>query len=113
MANKRNKLPKAFVLALHLRSDFCCCYCGRNLRNAPPKVLSVEHITPYSHGGLDTADNLVTACMPCNRGRGTKPLAAYATPGARRTIRNVRRRKLNMALAIALLRGRTPIDAID
>ena len=31
---------------------------------------SVDHIIPYSRGGTNDADNLVTACPTCNYGRG-------------------------------------------
>ncbi len=31
---------------------------------------SVDHIVPYSRGGTNDADNLVTACPTCNYGRG-------------------------------------------
>ena len=31
---------------------------------------SIDHIVPYSRGGTNDADNLVTACPTCNYGRG-------------------------------------------
>ena len=31
---------------------------------------SVDHLVPYSRGGTNDADNLITACPTCNYGRG-------------------------------------------
>lgn len=107
MPNIRRKIPQIIRTVVHLRDRFECQYCGRDLHNAKPGVLSVDHVVCYSHGGDDSPANLITACMPCNRGRGTKPMSAYATPGAMIRIRNSRRRVLNYALADALRRGET------
>jgi hypothetical protein len=49
------------------RDGFTCAYCGRK----PPEVtLEVDHIIPRAEGGDDAVDNLTTACMDCNRGKG-------------------------------------------
>ncbi len=43
------------------RDGHRCQYCGTS---ASP--LTVDHIVPRSHGGRDTWENLVTACVRCN-----------------------------------------------
>ena len=34
--------------------------------------LEIDHVVPEYHGGEGTPDNLVLACRPCNRRKGTK-----------------------------------------
>jgi HNH endonuclease len=50
---------------------FKCRYCGRS---APEVTLEVDHVTPKSKGGRNTADNLIAACFDCNRGKRDKLL---------------------------------------
>lgn len=59
------------------RDGFCCQYCGRK---APDVVLHVDHRHPRSAGGLNTVDNLVTACRDCNLGKGIRRVADSPTP---------------------------------
>lgn len=49
------------------RDDFTCQYCGRKMRH-----LTLDHIIPRHCGGPHTWQNLVAACMPCNRRKGGK-----------------------------------------
>ena len=44
-----------------------CGYCGRS--DLP---LTIDHIIPKAHGGQDTWENLVTACLPCNNRKGDR-----------------------------------------
>ncbi len=48
-----------------LRDGYTCQYCGRKTRD-----LTLDHVIPRSRGGLDTWDNLVSACRPCNHRKG-------------------------------------------
>ena len=51
------------------RDGFTCQYCGRK----PPEIeVHADHITPTSAGGDDRIDNLITACVDCNRGKGAR-----------------------------------------
>jgi len=43
-----------------------CIYCGGT------GDLSVDHLIPRSRGGIDSGDNAVLACRPCNSSRGDK-----------------------------------------
>lgn len=57
------------------RDGHRCQYCGGT--TAP---LTVDHIIPRSHGGKDTWENLVTACLACNnRKRDHSPERAGMT----------------------------------
>jgi hypothetical protein len=53
------------------RDGFTCQYCGRR----PPEVkLHIDHILPWSRGGLNVIKNLITSCEPCNLGKGAGQL---------------------------------------
>jgi 5-methylcytosine-specific restriction endonuclease McrA len=49
-----------------VRDNFTCQYCGAK---APEVRLEVDHFFPKSRGGENTMENLVTACLDCNRGK--------------------------------------------
>src|SRR5438067_2143747 len=53
------------------RDDFRCHYCGAR------QFLSLDHIVPESAGGTLDPENLLTACMPCNRAKGTKSFEEF------------------------------------
>lgn len=48
------------------RDNNKCGYCGTN------KDLTLDHIKPRSKGGLNTWENLVTCCFPCNLKKGDR-----------------------------------------
>ncbi|MCX7607278.1 MAG: HNH endonuclease [Bacteroidia bacterium] len=48
------------------RDGFRCGYCGTSHN------LTVDHIIPRSQGGGDSWENLITACEPCNRRKGSR-----------------------------------------
>lgn len=48
------------------RDEFRCRYCGRM---APLVELEVDHVHPRCENGPDVPDNLVSACVDCNRGK--------------------------------------------
>lgn len=62
-------------LAIYIRDNFTCVYCGKNLKNAKPKLRTLDHVLPRELGGSNRADNLVTACKRCNDAKGIKNLA--------------------------------------
>lgn len=51
------------------RDHFKCVLCGRSPAMEPGLRLEIDHIAPWSQGGLTTEENLRTLCMPCNQGR--------------------------------------------
>ena len=54
---------------VYARDDYTCRYCGTR-----GERLECDHVVPVSRGGETTLENLVTACRPCNRSKGAKPL---------------------------------------
>ena len=64
----RRQVTNTFLFA---RDDYTCQYCGRHkgeLRGR--QFLTRDHIRPISRGGLNTWDNVVTSCSPCNNRKG-------------------------------------------
>lgn len=100
-------------LALYLRDDFACAYCGRALRDAAPAEITLDHLLPRSAGGSNDAANLVTACRPSNSSRKDRPWVDYATGGARDRILQLIARPLNLDLAKAILSGEQATAAAD
>lgn len=50
-----------------LRDNYHCAYCNADLQK---KECTLDHVLPTSHGGKTTFENCVTACGPCNAGKG-------------------------------------------
>lgn len=100
-------------LALYIRDGFACAYCGRDLRNAAPADVTLDHLLPRSSGGTNEPTNLVTACRSCNCSRQDKPWIDYATGGARDRIEQLRNAPLNVALAKAILANRAGDPVVE
>jgi len=94
-------------LAIYLRDRFTCLYCLRDLHDADPADITLDHIHCLSDGGSNHESNLVTACRGCNCSRQDKPLARFAGPETRAHIRRNTRRSLKRyrQLAKALIAG--------
>jgi 5-methylcytosine-specific restriction endonuclease McrA len=92
-------------LAIYIRDGFSCAYCGRDLKDAAPAEVNLDHLLPRSAGGTNGAGNLITACRSCNCSRQDRPWIDYATGGARDRIEQLRHRPLNMDLARAIIAG--------
>ena len=52
---------------IFLRDHNRCQYCRRRFSSAE---LSLDHVVPRSRGGRTTWDNIVSACLKCNVGKG-------------------------------------------
>jgi 5-methylcytosine-specific restriction endonuclease McrA len=52
------------------RDQYTCQYCGRKT-----KELTLDHVIPRGRGGEHSWENVVSACIPCNRHKGGR------TPG--------------------------------
>lgn len=52
---------------IYLRDRYRCQYCGRRGR---PGELNIDHLIPRSRGGESSWENVVVACIPCNRRKG-------------------------------------------
>ena len=44
------------------RDQYACQYCGKETRQ-----LTIDHVIPRYRGGEHTWENMVSACIPCNR----------------------------------------------
>ncbi|MGL4265185.1 MAG: HNH endonuclease [Afipia sp.] len=63
----RKSLSKKLRFEVFKRDGFVCQYCGAH---PPAVILHVDHIHPVAEGGSNDIDNLITACEPCNLGKG-------------------------------------------
>lgn len=76
----RQPIPPEIRLAVYQRDGGRCRYCG------DPVALDrfhCDHEVSVADGGTDDADNLLTACPPCNLSKGRKPLSVWrGRPGA-------------------------------
>ena len=55
---------------LYYNQRGCCAYCGNRFML---DVLTFDHILRVKDGGKDHIDNMVLACIPCNRYRESLP----------------------------------------
>lgn len=77
--------PPLHNTPLFQRDACICLYCGEQFK---PSALSRDHVTPFTQGGQDCWNNVVTACIRCNNfkaGRtpeqaGLKLIAVPFTP---------------------------------
>lgn len=44
----------------------------------PPDTATIDHLVPLSEGGTHDIDNLMLACISCNRLRGNAPAETFA-----------------------------------
>lgn len=58
--DSRPRIPRSLRKAVFDRDGHACVQCGATER------LSLDHIRPYSRGGLDVLANLQTLCLSCN-----------------------------------------------
>jgi 5-methylcytosine-specific restriction endonuclease McrA len=75
------KLPIEKIMAnkpsrhmIYKRDDHMCQYCGSF------KELTIDHVIPRSRGGVDSWENMVVACMPCNTHKGDKTPEEWGRP---------------------------------
>lgn len=64
---ERTPLPGAMWWAVVRRDDYTCQWC--HMRSTNPEDLEVDHVIPYSAGGLDHTPNLRVLCVSCNQRR--------------------------------------------
>lgn len=63
---ERNQTSKRLRFEVLKRDNFKCQYCGRTKDETK---LELDHKIPRSRGGENTLNNLITACIDCNRGK--------------------------------------------
>jgi hypothetical protein len=66
--NKQNRnITEELRQQVLKRDNYACRYCGSAV---PP--FHIDHVYPFSKGGLTVLDNLVTACRSCNGKKSNK-----------------------------------------
>jgi 5-methylcytosine-specific restriction endonuclease McrA len=99
-------------LAIYLRDAFRCVYCLKDLHDAAPTDVTLDHVVAKVDGGSNEPKNLVTACRHCNCSRQDAPIKRFASPEAMDHIRRNTRRKIDRyrKLAKALISGETGME---
>lgn len=117
--NKGCRIRKDLRLAIYLRDCFTCLYCLRDLREAAPFDISLDHLVARAdHAkrsggngskGNNDPGNLITACRSCNCSRQDKPLARFCGPETRAHIKRNTRRSIRKyrIMAKSLLADKT------
>jgi len=74
----RRQVTNTFLFA---RDEYACQYCGRHRKELRGRqFLTRDHVLPVSRGGLNTWENVVTACSPCNNQKGNQTPAEARMP---------------------------------
>jgi 5-methylcytosine-specific restriction endonuclease McrA len=80
----RRQVTNTFLFA---RDEYSCQYCGVHQSQLRGRhFLTRDHILPTSRGGLNSWDNVVASCSPCNNRKGNR-----LPEEARMTLRSVPR----------------------
>jgi 5-methylcytosine-specific restriction endonuclease McrA len=64
---KKSRVVKFSRANIYARDRHTCQYCGSTFNSAD---LTFDHVIPVSRGGTKSWDNIVTACIDCNRRKG-------------------------------------------
>jgi len=54
---------------IYLRDKYTCQYCAQKFKS---EELTFDHVVPQAQGGKRGWENIVTACMACNRRKGAQ-----------------------------------------
>jgi hypothetical protein len=76
---KDEKVNRAFLklrFDVLKRDNFTCQYCGRTPQDNVK--LQIDHIDSKSKGGVNSIDNLITACSDCNIGKSDCCLSEHS-----------------------------------
>lgn len=67
---KRERIRVKFSrLNIYTRDRFTCQFCGQVF---PSEDLTFDHVVPRSRGGKTTWENIVTACVACNKAKADR-----------------------------------------
>lgn len=75
----RRHVTNTFLFA---RDHYTCQYCGRHRRELGHReFLTRDHLLPLCRGGVNTWENVITACTRCNHKKGNlTPQEAHMQP---------------------------------
>jgi 5-methylcytosine-specific restriction endonuclease McrA len=98
---------KDLRLAIYLRDSFRCLYCAKDLRDADPRDITLDHLVCKVDGGSNLPSNLICCCKHCNCSRSDMPLKRFASPESLAHIKRNTARKIDRyrKLAKALIAG--------
>jgi 5-methylcytosine-specific restriction endonuclease McrA len=99
-------------LAVYLRDSFRCLVCCRDLHDADPRDITLDHVTPKADGGSNDESNIYTCCRSCNCSRQDKPLKRFVGPETLADIKRNLKRSMTRyrKLAKALINGETGFE---
>lgn len=104
----RRALPKTLRFEVFKRDRFTCQYCGAK---APDVLLEIDHIEPIASGGSDELLNLITACKPCNLGKGARRLTdSSALEKQRAQLEDLEERREQLELLLQWQRSLVDFD---
>lgn len=67
---KREKIRVKFSrINIYARDGFTCQYCGKRFHS---EDLTFDHVVPRSRGGRTVWENIVTACLACNKAKADR-----------------------------------------
>jgi len=64
---KKSRIVKFSRANIYARDKYTCQYCNTGFRS---EELTFDHVIPVSRGGTKSWENIVTACIECNRRKG-------------------------------------------
>ena len=64
---RKSKIVKFSRANIYARDNYTCQYCNTQFRS---EELTFDHVIPVSRGGTKSWENIVTACIDCNRRKG-------------------------------------------
>lgn len=75
--SKRRRWSYRDRVELHESQGGRCAYCGRGMMpvgtaSGAWSEATIDHVVPLSRGGLDSAENVVMACLRCNVAKGSR-----------------------------------------
>lgn len=82
---------------IYARDDHVCQYCGRGF---PADQLTFDHVVPVRYGGRKDWENIVTACVACNRRKGGRTPAEAGMRVIRPPRRPVRPATVRIAVGL-------------
>ena len=69
------KFPEEMRNEISIRDGFTCTYChraGSPLADPDGNTWTVDHVVPYSRGGITSPENGTLSCRACNCAKGNK-----------------------------------------
>jgi hypothetical protein len=78
---RRRRITPKMRRAVYDRDNWRCFYCGGNLSGNPRRGFSsnraIDHLIPFSKGGVDEFWNYVTTCLLCNSQKTDRTLEEF------------------------------------